>query len=434
MEEDRRVRACFHALILLNDLVGHGVVRDQAAGPVVLAHLVDAVHFFQAEERIQAQIGVSRIPAPVFGPEAVHRRRLVALCLEVVGQSEHRFGYMLLVGLAAVGQERDGVTRQRLKLHIAGTAAKAGAVGPAIGAGLLQPVEVGGNVCVKLIAVLLQLRDIPIGLVHHIDDGRLLHDFICRGVCPVGLRVERAGGVLFPRLHVIQDLVDRLFRIFLGFINFQIGQVGQKAGDDAIVAVIAVLHPGVRQDAKALRHGGLQKDAEHQRAAGCRAGGKACHPLRPAQLCPLPVEEERAHRQHQHHHDGNGHAGLDMDAGRRGHTRRLRDLHQVPRQERLTPQLEGVKIDRRGHAAQNGCDQCGQRRKPGQPVHGQPDQEQQRPGQGVGFPVGPDVLCKGIRVQRAACDPLRQHQHHQRCQRREHEPRRMEQQRRMHIV
>ena len=164
VQEDGLVRAGLHALVLLDDLVGHGIIGDKAAGPVVLAHLGHAMHILKADKIVKAEVGVSLVAAPVFCPEAVHGSGLVALELEVIGHGKHGLGHMLLVGLAAAGQEGYRVAGKGFKLHIAGAAAKAGAVGPAIGAGLLQGVQVLGDIGIKGDAVLFQLRNIPVGL------------------------------------------------------------------------------------------------------------------------------------------------------------------------------------------------------------------------------------------------------------------------------
>ena len=119
----------------------------------------------------------------------MHRRSLVALGFEVIGQGKHGLCDVLLVGLAAVWQGGDRVARQGLKLHITGAAAKAGAVGPARSAHLLQCMEVGGNIRVKLVAILLQLGDVPIGFVHHIKDRRLLFCLLRRSRRSVGIWV-----------------------------------------------------------------------------------------------------------------------------------------------------------------------------------------------------------------------------------------------------
>ena len=117
---------------------------------------------------------------------------------------------MLLVGLAAVGQKRSRIACQRFELHIAGSAAEAGAVRPARGTGLLQGVEVGRDIGIKLETVLLQFRHIPVGLVHHIDDGGLFHGLVRRGGGTVRSRVERSGGIFLCSFGIIQDLVDSL--------------------------------------------------------------------------------------------------------------------------------------------------------------------------------------------------------------------------------
>jgi hypothetical protein len=253
VEEDGRVGLLLHRLVLADDLVGHRVVGDEARRPVVAAHLLDAMHLLKADEIVQPEVGVGRIAAPISGPEAVHCRRLVALRLKVAGQGEHWLCHMLLVGLAAVWQIGHRVAGQGLELHVTGSAAEAGAVDPAIGAVLLECVEVGRDVGVELEAVLLQLRNVPVGFIHHIDDGRLLHLLVCRGLGGVGVGVGRAGGILLPCLHIIEDGVDGFFRVAFGLIDLQIRQVGEKAGDNAIVAVVAVLHPCVGQDAQSLR-------------------------------------------------------------------------------------------------------------------------------------------------------------------------------------
>ena len=196
---------------------------------------------------------------------------------------------MLLVGLAAVGQIGDRVAGQGLELHITGAAAEAGAVGPAIGAGLLQGMEVGGNVGVEGKAVLLQFRDVPIGLVHHIDNGRLLLRLVGGRRGSVGVRVEGRRGVFLCRSGVIEDLVNGFFRVAFGLADFQIGEVGQEAGDDAVIAVIAVLHPCVGHDTDGLGHGRLQKDAEDQRTGRRRTGCKAEDAELPARLLSATV-------------------------------------------------------------------------------------------------------------------------------------------------
>ena len=211
VQKNRCIRGCLHLLVLLDDLVRHGVIRDQTAGPVVPAHLVDMGHLFQAQEGVKAQVGVCRVPAPILGPEAMNCRRLISLRqLEVIGQREHGLGHMLLVGLAAVGQKGSRIACQRFKLHIAGSAAETGAVRPARSTGLLQGVEVGRDIGIKLETVLFQLRHIPVGLVHHVDDGGLFHGLVRRGGGTVRSRVERSSGIFLCSFGIIQDLVDSL--------------------------------------------------------------------------------------------------------------------------------------------------------------------------------------------------------------------------------
>ena len=140
------------------------------------------------------------------------------------------------------------------------------------------------------------------------------------------------------------------------------------------------------------------KDAEHQRTGGCRAGGKAApdEELQPA-FFSATVEKEGDCEQQQHQNDGNDHAGLD------GY--RLPRPRPPPPDTRIRPHGRNgsprnwCKIDRRRHAAENGCDQRGQRRKPGQPVHGQPDEEQPLT---VGFPMGKkNTSVSAVRLLRA---------------------------------
>ena len=423
VEEDGGVGLGLHGLVLADDLVCHGVVGDEAGGPVVAAHLLDAVHLLEADEVVEAEVGVGRVAAPVSGPEAVDRRRLIPFGLEVAGQGEHGFRHVLLVGLAAAGQIGHRVARQGLELHVTGAAAEAGAVDPAIGAGLLQSVEVGRDVGVELEAVLFQLRDVPVGLVHHVEDGGLLHLFVCRGLGGVGAGVDRAGGVLLPCLHVVEDGVDGLLRVILGLVDLQIRQVGEEAGDDAVIAVVAVLHPCVGQDAQRLGDGRLQKHPEDEGAGGRCAGREARQTLHPRQLLTPPVEKEGADGQSQHHNAGDDHALLDVDARRGGHAGRLGHLHQVPREEGLAPELQDVKVHRGGQTAQQGRQEGGQRGEAGEPVHRHPDEEEQPPRQQVGFCVGKDVLHKGISAQGAAGDVLGEHQKQKGGHRRKQQPR-----------
>ena len=422
VQEDGLVRGSAHLLVLLDDLVGHGIVGDKAAGPVVLAHFVHAVHVFQTDEILKAEVGVGLVAAPILGPEAVHRRRLVAFEPQVIGQGEHGFGDMLLVGLAAAGQEGHRVAGESFELHIAGAAAEAGAVGPAVGTGLLQGVQVGGNVGVELDAVLFQLRHIPVGFVHHINDGGLLFLLVLRGSGTVAGGIERAGAEVPALVHLVQQVVHRLLGIALRLVDLQIGQVRHEAGDDAVIAVIAVLHPGVRRDAQHLGDGGLQIHAEHQQADGGSGGRTARQTGQPPLLMPPAVQEKAAHHQHQHHDDGDDHAGLNFDAGRRGDPGSLGHLHQIPGQEGLTAQLQGVEVHRAGRTAQHRHAQRGQRWKAEDPVQQHPHQKQQQPGQKIGPDMRENKTCKCISGQRPAGDPLAQQQHDERCRRREHHP------------
>ena len=136
-----------------------------------------------------------------------------------------------------------------------------------------------------------------------------------------------------------------------------------------------------------------------------------------------PVEEEGADGQSQHHDAGDDHALLDVDARRGGHAGGLGHLHQVPREEGLAPELQGVKIHRGGQTAQQGRQEGGQRGEAGEPVHRHPDEEEQPPRQQVGFWVGKDVLYKGISAQGAAGDVLGEHQKQKGGHRRKQQPR-----------
>ena len=98
----------------------------------------------------------------------------------------------------------------RVKLHIAGSAAETWAVRPARGTGLLQGVEIGGDIGIKLETILLQFRHIPVGLVHHIDDGGLFRGLVRRGGGTVRSRVERSSGIFLCSFGIIQNLVDSL--------------------------------------------------------------------------------------------------------------------------------------------------------------------------------------------------------------------------------
>ena len=207
VQEDGLIRGSAHLLVLLNDLVGHGVIGHKAAGPVVLAHLGNAVHILQTDKIAEAEVGVGLIAAPVFCPEAVHRSGLIALEFEVIGQGEHGLCDVLLVGLAAAGQEGHRVAGQSFKLHVTGAAAKAGAVSSAVGAGLLQGVEVLRYIGIKGDAVLLQLGNIPVGLVHHINNGRLLCLLLFRRGGGIAACVHGAGGEFFALGYVIQNIV-----------------------------------------------------------------------------------------------------------------------------------------------------------------------------------------------------------------------------------
>ena len=380
------------------------------------------MHVFQTDKIIEAQIGVSLVAAPVFCPEAMHRRRLVPLGLEVVGQCEHGFGHMLLVGLGTAGQEGHRIAGEGFKLHIAGAAAETGAVRPAIGAGLLQGVEVLGNIRVKGDTVLFQLGDIPVGLVHHIDDGWILLLLVFGRGGGVAGGIQRACGELLALVHIFQQVIHSFFRVVVGFIDLQIGQVGHKAGDNTIVAVIAVLHPCVRHNAHGLRNGRLQVHAEDEQAQRRSRGGAARQSGQPTLFVTAAEQKKAAHRQCQHHDDGDDHAGLDLEARSGRHAGSFRHLCQIPRQKGLAAQLQGVEVHGAGRAGQHRHTQRGQWREPEHPVQQQPHQKQHQPCQKVGRCVGEDETCKDVCAQTPAGDPLAQQQHDQRCRRGEEHP------------
>ena len=249
VQEHRLIRGGLHALVLLDDLVCHGIIGNKAARPVVFPDLGHAMHILKADKIVKAKIGVSLVAAPVFCPEAVHGSGLIAPALEIIGHGKHGLGHMLLVGLAAAGQEGHRVAGQGFKFHITGAAAKAGAVGPAVGAGLLQCMQVLGDVRIKGDAVLFQLRDIPIGLVHHIDDGGVLHLLVLGRDGTVAGGIQRTGVELLALVHIVQQSIHCFLRVFLRLVDLQIGEVRHKAGDHAIVAVVTILHPCVRHNA-----------------------------------------------------------------------------------------------------------------------------------------------------------------------------------------
>lgn len=85
--------------------------------------------------------------------------------------------------------------------------------------------------------------------------------------------------------------------------------------------------------------------------------------------------------------------------GSGSNARRLRDLRQIPREKRLTAQLQRVEIHRRRDTAENGRDQGGQRCEPGQPVHRQQMRKSSAPCQKVRFGVGKNVLGQSVHGQ-----------------------------------
>ena len=396
VQEDGLIRGSAHLFVLLNDLVGHGIIRHKAAGPVVLAHLGHAVHIFQTDKIAEAEVGVGLIAAPVFCPEAVHRSGLVALELEVIGQGEHGLCDVLLVGLTAAGQEGHRVAGQRFKLHITGATAKAGAVGPAVGAGLLQSVKVLRYIGIKGDAVLFQLGNIPVGLIHHINNGRLLRLLLLGGGGGIAACVHGTGGEFLALCHVIQNTVNCLLRVAIGLVDFQIGEVGHKTGKYTVVTIVAVLHPRIRRDAQNLRDCGLQVNAEDQQTQRRRRSTGARKPWQPALAQPPAINKEACHHKRQHQHNGDHHAGLELEPGSRGHTGSLGHLHQIPRQKGLAPQLHGVKVYRAGCAAQNGHAQRSKRRDAQHPVQQLPHQKQQQPCQQVRPEMGKNKADKGI--------------------------------------
>ena len=109
--------------------------------------------------------------------------------------------------------------------------------------------EVGRDVGVELETVLFQLRDIPIGLVHHIDDGGVLHLLVLGSDGTVTGGIQRTGVELLALVHIVQQSIHCFLRVFLRLVDFQIGEVRHKAGDYAIVAVVTILHPCVRHNA-----------------------------------------------------------------------------------------------------------------------------------------------------------------------------------------
>ena len=325
-------------------------------------------------------------------------------------------GHVLLVGLAPRRQKAHRIAGQRFKLHVAGAAPKAGTVYPAVRAGLLQGVEVGRDVGVKSDAVLFQFADIPIGFVHHIEDGGGLFDG-CIAVREIGPRLDLPGG-----FHLVQQGVDRVLAVVLRRVDLQIGEVGHKPGDDPVPSIVAVLHPGVGIDAEGLSHGRLQIDAEHQGQQSRHRRGDTSQPHRQHRPAPPPVQEKGQHGHPQQDAPCPDHAGLHFQAGGGCHPRGFLHLGEVPGEERFAPQLQGIKVDRRRDQPGAPRRQRRQRGQPGDGVHHRPDQGQQQPGQHIGFIMGADVLRPGLGGQLAPGHPLGQGQKDQRRQRRKDPP------------
>ena len=86
-------------------------------------------------------------------------------------------------------------------------------LGVIVGSGYhVNPKSLGYRTCtyvgIKLETVLFQLRHVPVGLVHHVDDGGLFHGLVRRGGGTVRSRVERSGGIFLRSFGIIQDLID----------------------------------------------------------------------------------------------------------------------------------------------------------------------------------------------------------------------------------
>ena len=219
-----------------------------------------------------------------------------------------------------------------------------------------------------------------------------------------------------PGIAVPQDMIDRLAAAAAEGKEKGVKGLPMQLGIEMAAEMIA------RIKDEHLCDGVLQIHAEHQQADGGSGGRTARQTRQPPLLMPPAVQEKAAHHQHQHHDDGDDHAGLNFDAGCRGHPGSLGHLHQIPGQEGLTAQLQGVEVHRAGRTAQHRHAQRGQRWKAEDPVQQHPHQKQQQPGQKIGTDMRENKTCKCISGQRPAGDPLAQQQHDERCRRREHHP------------
>ena len=297
---------------------------------------------------------------------------------------------MLLEGLASTGQKLHRVAGKRLKLHVAGTAAEAGAVSLAISGAFHQPVKIGGDLLIELHPVFLQLGHIPEGFVHHKNDVGLLHGPITLVfVAARKLRAQILTGSL------IQNLLHRFLAVSFGFIHLQVLNIGQKAGDNAIIAVVTVLHPHIRRDPHQLGNRGIDEYAEHQhKRTRCRNS----RGQRPCAECGFRLPNKAGqHKQHGENYPADPHGGLQLQTGLSHHIAGFRNLRQIPGKERLAPQFQLIICNRRRDATQRPGDQNRQRMQPCGSGQGLINTAQQQPGEQECRQVRQNILGEHFR-------------------------------------
>ncbi|AGG74432.1 Phosphoglycerol transferase, cyclic beta-1,2-glucan modification protein [Sinorhizobium meliloti 1021] len=294
-----------HFVRLADDFLRQGLVRREDAA------LLHGRHVLFRPEHVETEGLVDGCAVPEPPLERVNGARNITLAAEERGERGNRIADILLVGDAAIGQERVGKTGQRFEFDIGGHAAELRRKDVAA----LQFTDGRHGIGRQL--HLGKTGRIPKGFAHQHDHVR----FAAMG---------RAGG---KRLY--RNPVDRVRHIAGGRVYIGHREVDGKGKREAVMAVVLGLIPHDRDDPKPVTdprelvvvHDVPECDQQRQ---------GECDPHQPLPTCQLGKVLPGEPQQESANDDGRDQPGDDADRGPRPVLHEYRhQFHDLPAEKKI---------------------------------------------------------------------------------------------------
>ncbi len=280
-----------------------------------------------------------------------------------------------------------------------------------MGGFLLQRRQVGRQLSVVRNA--LQTRKIPERFVHYKDD--------------IGRPHRRGGAKLRPERRIraggSPDLLChrpyRVLAVIFRFFYVQHLQICEKARDDAVIFVVSILHPHIRNDAQRKRHTGALARARQYKAEQCARYRRNRAAPAPARSMGIRQTQKAAACQHHGEDDSRKyHRERRRKRYAASHARKIADLRKIPRQKRLAPHFQLQARDHARKIADHACDERCQPVQPEKAAEQHIQQYKQYPAQQKAPEMRQKAILPKIGIQRIAVDPFRCGKKHGRRQHR----------------